>query len=211
VTYQDLNATFRPIDRWPGDETRNRKPSPFRVGWGDTLELLKRELRHLRATNVICQLAITERELRLDGYPRTNARPSHPGVILAFNSAYGPLKYACDRFTSWDDNIRAVALGLEALRKVERYGITKRGEQYTGWRALPASTTPVTTTEAAARFIGIHSRAPLANLLTDPAGYQAAYRSATKRLHPDAGGSVEDFQRLQEAKRILDAHHGGTR
>jgi hypothetical protein len=37
-------------------------------------------------------------------------------------------------------NARAIALGLEALRKVDRYRITKRGEQYTGWSALPPAT-----------------------------------------------------------------------
>jgi hypothetical protein len=35
---------------------------------------------------------------------------------------------------TWQDNLRAVALGLEALRRVERYGIAQRGEQYAGWR-----------------------------------------------------------------------------
>jgi hypothetical protein len=38
----------------------------------------------------------------------------------------------------WQHNVRAIALGLEALRKVDRYGITRRGEQYAGWKALPA-------------------------------------------------------------------------
>jgi hypothetical protein len=37
-------------------------------------------------------------------------------------------------------NARAIALGLEALRKVDRYRITKRGERYTGWSALPPAT-----------------------------------------------------------------------
>lgn len=39
----------------------------------------------------------------------------------------------------WQINLRAIALGLEALRKLDRYGITSRGEQYTGWRAIEAT------------------------------------------------------------------------
>src|SRR5690606_5164123 len=79
-----------------------------------------------------------EDDIRLDGLPRANARPGHQGVVLAFDSKYGPLKYATDTFDRWQDNLRAIALGLESLRRVDRYGITKRGEQYTGWRQLPA-------------------------------------------------------------------------
>jgi hypothetical protein len=205
-----MNITFRPLGAWPGDQTRRPERSRFKTHYSVTLELLQREFAHLGAREIVIQLDLQERDIRLDGLPRANAHPQHQGVVIAFESKYGPLKYATDTFDHWQDNVRAIALGLEALRKVDRYGITKRGEQYTGWKALPASTTPVMTTEAAARFIGIHSRAPLANLLTDPAGYQAAYRSATKRLHPDAGGSVDEFQRLQEAKRILEAHHGAA-
>lgn len=219
MSYQDLGANFRPIDRWPGEETRSRQLSPFSASWPSTLELLHRELRELRAKNIICQIAITERDLRQDGYPRANARAAHPGVILAFDSKHGPLKYACDRFTDWQSNIRAIALGLEALRKVDRYGITKRGEQYTGWRALPASSAePAMTLERAAEFMALHAIRvqPTADVsanrvLRSRPHFLLTYRLAAQRLHPDAGGSTEDFQRLQEAKRVLDTHHGSGR
>jgi hypothetical protein len=37
----------------------------------------------------------------------------------------------------WRDNLRAIALGLEALRAVNRYGITRGiGEQYAGFLQL---------------------------------------------------------------------------
>jgi curved DNA-binding protein CbpA len=41
-------------------------------------------------------------------------------------------------------------------------------------------------------------------ILEEQEARDIAYRLAAKRLHPDAGGSTEDFQKLQEAKRILD-------
>jgi hypothetical protein len=37
----------------------------------------------------------------------------------------------------------------------------------------------------------------------DPEDIDRAYRQAAKRLHSDAGGTTADFQRLQEAKRVL--------
>ena len=32
-------------------------------------------------------------------------------------------------------NLRSIALGLKALRAVDRYGVSRRGEQYAGFRA----------------------------------------------------------------------------
>jgi hypothetical protein len=206
-----VRVVFRPVDRWPGEPNRTRKASPFKAGWADTIDLLDRELWHLGAREVVLQLALREQDIRRDGYPKSNARPSHPGAVVAFDSRHGPLKYATDTFDDWQANIRAIALGLEALRKVDRYGITKRGEQYTGWRALPGrSAEPVMTVEAAASFVWRASSIPLntaSDILDSPESYRRAHRSAAALLHPDAGGSVEAFQRLQEAKRALDLHH----
>lgn len=138
VRYDDI--TFRPIDLWPGEQTSWRKRAPFGAAWLSTIRLLERELTMLDAKNVVFQVALYEGQLRLDGKPKATAKASHPGVILAFDSKYGPLKYAVDTFDVFTDNVRAIALAMEALRKVDRYGVTKRGEQYTGWRELPVKT-----------------------------------------------------------------------
>lgn len=211
-----LDVTFRPIDRWPGDPTPNRERSRFKAGWGATLEQLQKELAHLGAESVVVMLALTEDDIRLDGWPRANARPSHPGVVLAFESReYGPLMYPCDTFTTWQDNLRAIALALEALRKVDRYGVTKRGEQYTGWKALPGGggTSSTMTAHAAASVIedmadrgGFNTLA--AEIVRDRSTYIEALRPAARGSHPDTGGSTEAFQLFQTAKAVLDAHHG---
>ena len=204
-------ARFRPIQQWPGENTRNRRTSNFSASWSATLSLLDRELCQLGAKNVVIQVSLTERDIRLDGYPRANARPDHPGVIVSLDSAYGPLSYPCDTFTSWQDNLRAVALALESLRAVDRYGVTKRGEQYTGWKQLPVGrpTDPTMTREQAAGFIQSYAdpegRIPeMCDALLAGRMVDACYKAAARKLHPDAGGSTEDFQRLQEAKRVLD-------
>lgn len=211
-----MNVTFRPIDVWPGELRRARSNSPFKAGYQDTLQLLDRELVHLRAKNIVIQLALTETEIRLDGLPRADARPVHPGVVLAFDSIHGPLKYATDvyegstwnRQVGWQANLRAIALGLEALRRVDRYGITKRGEQYTGWKALGAgiampATTGFDTLEGAIAFLHEHAGDTEWDY-DDPAGVARAYRTAARQLHPDAGGDPDLFKRLGEAKRMLD-------
>lgn len=68
--------------------------------------------------------------------------PDHGGdqedflaVMAAVNAPQ--MRYRCARFRSWQENVRAIALGMEALRKVERYAITEADQQYAGFMALP--------------------------------------------------------------------------
>ncbi len=198
-----MNVTFRPIaSDWQGERTAwmTRRRTPFKAPWGRTQVLLDRELAALGASEVIFQLDMSERDIRIDGYPRANARPSTPAVIISFRSRHGWLRYQCDTFEGgaegWQDNVRAIALGLEALRQVERYGITKRGEQYTGWKALPASTLSHAEAEIFIR--------QYAAQIGQPIDLTQAYRFAAKVLHPDAsGGSRPLWEQLQRAKAVL--------
>jgi hypothetical protein len=143
-----LQYVIRPLGTWTDPVTDKRHGSHlFRVTWDRTLRDLDYELRYLDATNVVFQIDVTEGDIRLDGMLRSNAKVGFPGVKIAFDSKFGPLTYATDAYeqqygyskhNGWQANIRAVALGLEALRAVDRYGITRRGEQYVGWKALPS-------------------------------------------------------------------------
>jgi hypothetical protein len=115
-------------------------------------------------------------------------------------------------FPAWQNNVRAIALALEALRKVDRYGVTNSNEQYTGFRALgsgiemPAA--QMTMDEAARFIVTAGGQLPADEILVESIKQgpkrKAAYARAAYRLHPDTGGSAADFQRLQEAKRVLD-------
>lgn len=217
-----MRVIVRPIVLWPGEFSATRSTSPFSAGWSNTVDLLKREVGQLGATEVVLQAAVDEGDIRNDGGLRASARPEHPGVIVSLEGRQGPLSFPCDRFLHWQANVRAVALGMEALRRVDRYGITRTGEQYQGWRAL-GSGTPVPaaamTVEEAARFLSEHAiESPLSgrsvvsveDLLTDVPERRAwalrlAYRLGAQRLHPDHGGGAEAFGRLQEAKALLEA------
>ena len=141
--------TVKPIVEWPGEFTNPRRTSPFYSPIAKTLPILRRELDELAAEAPILQVAIDSSQFRLDGFPRQTARATHPGIILTLpESKYGPLSYPCDRFHTWQDNLRAISLALEALRKVDRYGVTKRGEQYAGWKQLPSTSSGLTEAEA---------------------------------------------------------------
>jgi hypothetical protein len=44
-----LQATFRPLDRWPGERTVSRLRAKFKVTYARSLDLLESELSKLRA------------------------------------------------------------------------------------------------------------------------------------------------------------------
>lgn len=187
---------------WPtGNRTlvEDRRESRFKASWAATLELLERELRHLEAEDpVVIEAGYQPHEIRLDGLPRRGARPSDPAVILSFNSRVGPLRYGCDTYWDHEANLRAVALSLEALRAVDRYGVTKRGEQYRGFEALPPSGEGEMSRSEAEAFIRHHAGD------ADEPDLEAAYRTAAKKLHPDVkGGSHADFARLERARQAV--------
>jgi hypothetical protein len=216
--------TFRPIKVWPDgwqDAGRKRKPSPFSSAstYSKTLRLLDAELRHLGSTEVTLQVAASDRDLRLDGQLRADAKVEHPGVILTVETKrHGTLTYPCDTFErrwshdppSWQINLRAIALGLEALRKVERYGIAERGQQYAGYRELGTGIelgrAPMTV-EQAARFIAENAGDSgwINDVEDDPFFALVLFKDAAKTLHPDVGGDEQLFKRLMEARDVLEA------
>ena len=89
--------------------------------------------------------------------------------------------------------------------------MTKRGEQYTGWRALPPPllTPPRMTVEEAAGFIGNEGGGvPFRRVMESADTFRAAYRRTAAVLHPDANGQVHrpEWQMLQDAKAVLERH-----
>jgi hypothetical protein len=216
----ELNYVVTPLPPvWPGKQTRSRRRAPFKSQWSRTLHILARELRHLRARKVEIALEINaDRDLRQDGKLYADARPQPP-VILSFLDGDGQRQaYPCDTFGWWQDNLYAIAVVLEDLRRAERYGVQSALIR-AGFKALPASTKPALSTEAAAAVLarrenGTRSeeahRGRILLILGQRAHAREAYQRAAAKTHPDAGGSTDDFQLVQEAKRVLEAHHGGA-
>ena len=115
------------------------------------------------------------------------------------------MTYATDRFFAWQDNVRAIALGLEALREVDRYGIAKKGEQYAGWKALPSgagsAASHVTSDEAWA--IGFIRRGSGRGAATS--GRRAGSTAQGACIsHPDRhGGDRTLWDEVEQAAQVL--------
>jgi hypothetical protein len=200
-----IDVRFVPLKTWPATPTLTPKPSPFKADWLRTLDLLERELTFLRARDVLIQGFFARDQIRNDGWPKVGAATRSPGIVLSFQSKGLPLAFPCDRYDEWQANLRAIALALEALRAVDRYGVTRTAEQYRGWAQIaPPSAFP--TKEAAAEFLANASGSVVSvfSVLHDSALRQQVYRTAAARLHPDqATGSHELFVRLQQAMELL--------
>ena len=172
------------------------KRIPFSLQFG---QLRFGQLAHL-------QVVAGPGQVRRDGELRASATVEHPGVVItAETREHGTLVYETDVFgprwgvplsEAWKDNLRAITLGLESLRRVERYGIATRGQQYAGFRELGAGIAMgAAMTEARARReVGL-----------DPdEDFDAEYLKrmlidGAKNLHPDAGGDPEAFAEFKAA------------
>ncbi len=105
-------------------------------------------------------------------------------------------------------------MGRRCHRRAERYGVQSALIR-AGFKALPSSgaTTPTLSTGQAAHLIARLSgaedvEARAAEALANPSNATLLIRVARAKTHPDAGGRNEDWTLLQEAERIIKAHHG---
>lgn len=207
-----LSYTVRPIsDRTWLRPASARERSRFTATWTDTTSLLERELDHLHARRLVMELDVREQDIRNDGQVRANARPMSDAVVLAFESQHGPLQYRSDIYNTvawgargapvWQHNVRAIALTLESLRAVNRYGATSHGEQYRGFKAIGAgyglAPTSMTTDLAA-------------TVLRDEAGDRATfstaanYKAARANAHPDRNnGDRSSWDAVEQAADVL--------
>jgi hypothetical protein len=206
----DVRLIIRPLPFWDLPETpaRDRRSrSTFRASWQSTVDLLGRELSMLDAQHGVIQADFRESDLRLDGLPRSGApMPSHPGIKVSFESKYGALTYATDSCAFWQHNVRSIGLGLEALRAVDRYGVTRHGEQYTGWLAIESGVAKMTREQAARALWELAGR-PIGTEPHDAAmdlvRAQMLHRQAKARTHPDVVGNREKWDEMELAAQTL--------
>jgi hypothetical protein len=201
---------------WPGKRTTYPKKAPFKSNWTKDLSALDRELKHLGARKIEFALELPRgaMDLRQDGMLKADARPGR-AIIISFLDRDGVRHaYPCDTYGWWQDNVHAIAVVLEDLRRAERYGV-QSALLRAGFKALPSAgaTTPTLSTGQAAYLVARlagseNTEARAKEALENRTNAEMLLRIARSKTHPDAGGRNEDWTLLQEAQRILNAHHG---
>jgi hypothetical protein len=151
----------------------------------DAISRLATEIGRLGATREILS---TNVPVRLDGLPRSGqAEPADPGAAVYFQLEGQPRCLACDRWNRVADNIAAIAQHIDALRRINRYGVGTIAQVFAGYAALPPSA------EDWWLVLGISPTASLEAI-------DAAFRVKARLYHPDVGGRHEDMARLNDAR-----------
>jgi hypothetical protein len=141
--------------------------SRFDSTWSQTLQLLEREIEAVGGRDPLIGIVADKSQFTLAGTLRADFKVRHRGAEVSFTRDGRRLTFHTSAFGHLADNLRAIALGLESLRRVERYGITDTGQQYAGFAAIEAG--PVDR----------------GRRLVEEAG---SVEAALKLYHPDLGG-----------------------
>lgn len=167
-----MRAGWTPLPAWPYP-AQPRIASRFQTSWSASLEKLEEEIERVGGKDVLIGVVATGDQFRLDGQIKAGARVLHPGAEVSFTDEAGRrLTFHTDRYPDLHSNLHAITAGLEALRAVERHGITTTGQQYAGFAMLGSGDID-------------RGRA----LVEHHGGVTAAL----KATHPDRGGDARDF------------------
>jgi hypothetical protein len=184
--------------QWPIGWPRNGYPefARFKVDYNTAVRELQYELEMLGAEAAYLS---TDRPVRLDGQPRADRNPDSPAIALYFVRNGKQLCIPCDKFTSVRDNIRAVGLTLEAIRRMERYGTSQTVEAtLAGFAALPENASPNAGPRPWNEVLQVTPDA-------DPSVVKAAYRNLSAKYHPDNRDTGDDSKFLEVQRAFKEA------
>lgn len=177
--------------RTPGYRRIN---SIFKQSMDRAQNFLRDEVKRLGATSLIVS---TNLRLRQDGgiYSADLSKLiEDPGVAVYFKYKGKDVSMCCDQYNRVWENIYALGKGIEALRGMERWGVSEFLDRaFTGFAALPSSViVPYIDTW---KVLGLPGRPATIDEV------EKAYKKQCFTSHPDHGGTAEQFNQLQQAYR----------
>jgi len=176
---------------WKRTPPRERRRAPFRsanqpITLARAIDRLDRELGLLKAD--ADRILSSNIPIGLRGLPLSDAKaPADPGVAVYITLNTKPLVFACDKWDRVADNMAAIAQHIDALRRIDRYGVGKLDQAFAGYKALPRST------EDWREVLGVGEYATVEQV-------DAAFLEKARTAHPDSGGSHEAMARLTAAR-----------
>lgn len=197
-----IDATRYPLS-WPTGWKRSKRSGQIHgrfsshgnwITVSGALDRVEAELGRLGVPswNIIIStnLRLGARGNPLSGQPE----PDDRGAAVYFRMGEKPRVLACDRYTKVADNLAAIAAHVDALRRIDRYGVGTLDQAFAGYDALPPP--GATNRPPWRKVLGI---AEDENSSAD--AINAAYRDLAKQAHPDLqGGSHEAMATLNAAR-----------
>lgn len=163
---------------WPKTELIRKEDARFKTTLSAALSMLKDEVCLLGGKNLVLS----------SNYTLGVKNPKESGVVAYFDYENQPVAIPCDRWRRVEHNVKAIALTVEAMRGMDRWGAKAMIKaMFQGFKALPAATDGNWWD-----ILGVAQNASRDFV-------KEAYRGLVKKHHPDAGGSVLHFQKIQRA------------
>ena len=193
-----------PLD-WPEayPRTKHRSRAQFKASFGAAIHQIMRELRLMHVSTAQTVIS-TNQPLRNDGMPYSAQRIiSDPGVAVYFKRKGQEVVICCDRWDRIEDNLRAVALTVEAMRGMERWGASDALDRvFRGFTALPAPEA-FRNEKPWWEVLGVDETWPLGAIET-------IWKQKAKDAHPDRGGDpavMLELNRAMECAREAKTEH----
>lgn len=176
---------------WPAGRPRTKRTerSRFGVKFSTARNQIVNSIRLLGGKAMILSTNIPTKR---DGLPYAiQTQPDDTGVAVYFTYKGKQMCFACDRWNKVEDNLRAVALTIEGLRGIARWGTGDMMEAaFTGFTALPNPDRTISWMEVLGFAAG-------SVVTLDDA--ESAYKRLRSAHHPDKGGSADQFNAVQQA------------
>jgi hypothetical protein len=183
ATRRQWNATLQRYDE-------HMVPGTKPITMPTARQRLSDQLDRLGAGDVILS---TNVELTAYGEPRGGrAEPTDPGAAVYFTLNDHDRVLACDRWNTVAQNIAAVASHIEAIRRIDRYGVGTLEQAFAGYDALPP---PDAGNRPAWR--AVLGFPPLTPVTLDDV--KVAFRSVARNADPN------DTERLRQLNLARDA------
>jgi hypothetical protein len=180
---------------WPLGYKRTQPEQRWNSKFKQTAEnaqiSLRNEIIRMGGKNLIVSSNVPQRK---DGYiyaDMATTKIDDPGVAIYFKYDGKDIVMCCDNYPRVWENIYALAKAVEALRGLERWGVSEFLQRaFTGFKALP---TAIELSHAWYNILGVDKNASAEEI-------KAAYRTKSKVHHPDSpGGSAASFQLIKTA------------
>ncbi len=187
---------------WPRTAPNHTARARFKTSLASARDSIVSEVRRLGGKDLVISTNIP---VRNDGLPYASARPPTDAGVAVYFTYKGRQKcFPCDRWDKVESNMQAIALTIQAMRGIERWGSGQMLDaMFTGFTALPP---PQSQSQQAQTLnwrdvLGLEQHSAL--YIDD---IERAFREKAKHAHPDYGGSAEAFAELVEAKRLAISH-----